>query len=211
MGRPREFDEEEILNLAMRLFWRKGYEATTMSDLVSELGLGRGSIYAAFGDKHQLFLKALDRYLQHQATLLAGALNDTAPALPQLRRLLEVLLVTDASCGPAAGCFSVNSIAELLPHDSEVAALVSRSLDNVRAAFTTQLRRAQDTGELSDAIDAAEAARLLVTLTQGIQITRKAAPGDPALTGPLDLAFHLLAGRAGAATAPTAAEPEPVA
>lgn len=145
MARPRTFDEEAILDRAMILFWRKGYEATAMSDLVAELGLGRGSIYAAFGDKHQLFIRALGRYLDHQTRLLGTALDDEGPALAQLRDVLGRLLAADAASG-TAGCFSVNSIAELLPHDEEVAKLARRNLQYAEEAFTAQLERASRDG-----------------------------------------------------------------
>ncbi|GAA4785810.1 TetR/AcrR family transcriptional regulator [Streptomyces sanyensis] len=195
MARPRTFDEEAILDRAILLFWRKGYEATAMSDLVGELGLGRSSIYAAFGDKHQLFVRALTRYLDRQDALLATALDADGPALGQLRDLLGRLLAADAACGPA-GCFSVNSIAELLPHDGEVARLAQRSLSLAEEAFTRQLERAARDGELSEAITPHSGAQLLLTLVQGVQIIRKTDPDPARATACLDSAFALLAGKA---------------
>ncbi|MFF3432282.1 TetR/AcrR family transcriptional regulator [Streptomyces sp. NPDC002602] len=192
MARPRTFDEEAILDRAILLFWRKGYEATAMSDLVEELGLGRGSIYAAFGDKHQLFVRALTRYLDRQDSLLAGALDTDGPALDQLRDLLGRLLTTDAVCG-TAGCFSVNSIAELLPHDEDVARLAQRSLSHAQESFTRQLERAAREGELSASIDPQSGAQLLLTLIQGVQIVRKVDPDPVRATACLDSAFALLA------------------
>jgi TetR/AcrR family transcriptional repressor of nem operon len=192
MARPRTFDEDAILDRAMLLFWRKGYEATAMSDLVDELGLGRGSIYAAFGDKHQLFIRALTRYLSFQDTLLTTALDGEGPPLTQLRDVVDRLLAADASCGNA-GCFSVNSIAELLPHDQEVAALARRSLRIAEEAFTRQLERAARDGELSALITPEDGARLLITLVQGMQIVRKIDPDPSRTTACLDSAFALLA------------------
>ncbi|GAA2742259.1 TetR/AcrR family transcriptional regulator [Kitasatospora cinereorecta] len=204
MGRPRTFDEEATLDRAMLLFWRKGYEATTMNDLVEELGLGRGSIYAAYGDKHRLFVLALGRYLGHQTTLLDSALGDTGPVLPHLRDVIDRLLAADAAC-TGAGCFSVNSIAELLPNDAEVAELARRSLQFAEDAFTTQLERAARAGELSPAIGPRDAAHLLVTTVQGLQIMRKADPDPARAAACLDSLFTLLA----RTTAPTAPTPAP--
>ncbi|WP_432169634.1 TetR/AcrR family transcriptional regulator [Streptomyces sp. 1222.5] len=200
MSRPRTFDEDTILDRAMLLFWRKGYEATAMSDLVEGLGLGRGSIYAAFGDKHRLFLRALTRYLDHQSRLLASALSDDGPALTQLRQVLEQLLQADESCS-GAGCFSVNSMAELLPHDQEVAALARDSLQTAEDAFTRQLERAAGDGELSAAVSPRQGAMLLVTLVQGLQIVRKAQPDPAYAISCLDAAFALLDGTAAPAMA----------
>ncbi|MEY9871611.1 TetR/AcrR family transcriptional repressor of nem operon [Streptacidiphilus sp. MAP12-33] len=194
MARPRTFDEDAILDRAMLLFWRKGYEATAMSDLVEELGLGRGSIYAAFGDKHQLFVRALARYLDHQNTLLDTALDSEGPALPQLRAVLDRLLAADAACGNA-GCFSVNSIAELLPHDEDVARLARGSLAIAEDAFTRQLSRAADDGELAPGLTPEAGSRLLLTLVQGLQIMRKVYPDPAQATAALDATFALLSGR----------------
>ncbi|MFE9635744.1 TetR/AcrR family transcriptional regulator [Streptomyces sp. NPDC006463] len=191
MARPRTFDEEATLDRAMILFWHKGYEATAMSDLVAELGLGRGSIYAAFGDKHQLFIRALGRYLDHQTRLLGTALDDEGPALPRLRDVLGRLLAADAASG-SAGCFSVNSIAELLPQDEEVAKLARRNLRYAEEAFTTQLERAARDGELAPAVTPRQGAQLLLNLVQGLQIMRKV-DSDPARAAAcLDSTFALL-------------------
>ncbi|WP_042365830.1 TetR/AcrR family transcriptional regulator [Streptacidiphilus neutrinimicus] len=191
MARPRTFDEDAILDRAMLLFWRKGYEATAMSDLVEELGLGRGSIYAAFGDKHQLFVRALSRYLGRQDTLLTTAFDADGPALAQLRDVLDRLLAADAACGNA-GCFSVNSIAELLPRDEDVARLAQRSLRVAEEAFTRQLERAAQDGELSATVTPDAAARLLLTVIQGIQIVRKVDPDPARAAVALDSVFALL-------------------
>jgi TetR/AcrR family transcriptional repressor of nem operon len=202
MARPRTFDEDAILDRAMLLFWRKGYEATALSDLVEELGLGRGSIYAAFGDKHQLFVRALTRYLDRQDTLLTTALDGEGPALARLRDVLDRLLAADAACGNA-GCFSVNSIAEVLPRDEEVAALARRSLRVAEEAFTRQLEGAARDGELSASVAPEEGARLLVTLVQGQQIVRKVDPDPARAAACLDAAFALLAGQPAALVAAT--------
>ncbi|WP_344464880.1 TetR/AcrR family transcriptional regulator [Kitasatospora kazusensis] len=206
MGRPRTFDEEAILDRAMLLFWRKGYEATSMNDLVEELELGRGSIYAAFGDKHRLFVQALGRYLGRQSELLAAALDDRQPALPQLRHLFETLLRADAACS-GAGCFSVNSIAELLPGDAAVAELARTSLRSAEDAFTAQLVRAEAAGELNDAVTPREAAHLLLALVQGLQILRKADPDPARLAASLDSAFALIRRPAAVRPDDRAAEP----
>ncbi|MFB6613388.1 TetR/AcrR family transcriptional regulator [Streptomyces sp. NPDC056367] len=191
MARPRTFDEEAVLDRAMILFWRKGYEATAMSDLVEELGLGRGSIYAAFGDKHQLFIRALGRYLDHQTRLLGTALDEQGPALAGLRDVLGRLLAADAAPG-SAGCFSVNSMAELLPHDEEVAKLARGNLQYAEKAFTAQLERAARDGELAPAVTPRQGALLLLNLVQGLQIMRKVDPDPANAAACLDAAFALL-------------------
>lgn len=191
MGRVRTFDEGDVLDRAMLLFWRHGYEATSMNDLVEQLGLGRGSIYAAFGDKHTLFLRALERYLGRQADLLSSTLDDSEPAITQVRRLFVTILESDAGCSDA-GCFSVNSVAELLPADRAVAEIVRTSLNTAEDAITAQFVRAQEAGELSAAIGPRDAARQLVALLQGLQILRKIDPDPARLVAVLDSALTLI-------------------
>lgn len=89
MARTKEFDPDAALQSALELFWRRGYEATSMADLVEHLGIGRASIYATFGNKHELYLKALDRYGESRDPALLDALSKPGPALPAVRAVVR--------------------------------------------------------------------------------------------------------------------------
>src|SRR5258708_34322099 len=89
MSRTKEFDPDAALQAALELFWRKGYEATSMADLVDHLGIARASIYGTFGGKHDLYLKALDRYLESRDPAIIEALSQPGPALPSIRALIR--------------------------------------------------------------------------------------------------------------------------
>ena len=117
-GRPREFDEQQALARARDLFWSQGYEATSVQDLVDALAVQRGSLYAAFGDKRSLYLKAVSLYARENRAQLEAALQ-TGPVLPALRRMLtqpDTLTGALASATPR-GCLIGNTTAQLAPGD----------------------------------------------------------------------------------------------
>ncbi len=175
MARTKEFDPDVALRAALALFWERGYEATSMADLVEHLGVARASIYATFGGKHELYLKALDRYgeLIHP-TLLTG-LSQPGPALPAVRALVERFACESASEGGRRGCFVVNTAVELAPHDPPAARRVQASWDYLEAALTSALIRAQAQGELAEGKDPQALARCLLVLMQGLRVIGKAA------------------------------------
>src|SRR3954464_14608505 len=118
MARTKEFDPEAALQSALELFWQRGFEATSMSDLVEHLGIGRASLYATFGTKHELYLKALDRYVETRDPLLLAELSQPGPALPAVRAVVR-RFAAEASSNEERlnGCFVTNTAAELAPHD----------------------------------------------------------------------------------------------
>src|SRR6266545_6914067 len=108
----------------MELFWRQGFEATTMAELVEHLGIGRASLYATFGDKHELFLQALQHYLRVRRPDPVEAVSQPGPVLPAVRGLVRAY-VDEALADPLQqGCMIVNSAGELLPGDTAVARIV---------------------------------------------------------------------------------------
>src|ERR1700743_2734758 len=96
MSRTKEFDPDAVLQKALELFWERGAEATTMADLVSPLGIARASIYATFGDKHSLYVRALDRYVQARDPGLVEMLSQPGPVLPAVRALVEAYAAESA-------------------------------------------------------------------------------------------------------------------
>lgn len=170
-GRPRSFDEAEVVERAMELFWRRGYAGTSLRDLSGELGLLPGSLYAAFGDKHQLFVKALERYAAGMLAATSGL--STGPALPRIGELLAGALAA-AVDHPGRGCMLGNSAAELAPEDPAAAAVVREGLRALEGAIEAALLRGQREGEVRSEIDCAVQARLLVVLVQGLHVLARA-------------------------------------
>jgi TetR/AcrR family transcriptional repressor of nem operon len=164
MGRVKEFDPDAVLDTAMRLFWQRGYEATSTADLVAELGIARASLYATFGSKHELYLHALDRYLRERDPAVVERLSGAGPALPAVRELVE-----SYAADAANGCFVVNAAVERMA-DGAVARRVRTSWDTLEVALTSALLRARAQGELRVGADPRATARFLLVFLQGIRV-----------------------------------------
>ncbi|MEU5288201.1 helix-turn-helix domain containing protein [Streptomyces sp. CA-278952] len=180
MARTKEFDPDAALQSALELFWRRGYEATSVTDLVEHLGIGRASIYATFGSKHELYLKAMDRYAETRDPLLMSELSQPGPALPAVRRLVRRFAAEAASPEERLnGCFVTNTAAELAPHDPAAARRVEISWDHIETLLHSSLVRAQAQAELPEGRDPRALAHMLLVLLQGVRIVGKAS-SDPA-------------------------------
>lgn len=162
----------------MELFWRKGYEATSMADLVEHLGIGRASIYATFGGKRELYLKAYDRYLENGIDFV-DLLSQPGPVLPAVRALVERYAEEAAHDTAHRGCLVVNTAVELAPHDRTLARRVEANWNFVEATLTSALARARAQGELPEGKDPRALARFLLTVMQGMRVIGKGS-NDPA-------------------------------
>jgi TetR/AcrR family transcriptional repressor of nem operon len=200
MARPRTFDEDEAVERAMLLFWRRGYEGTSVRDLGAELGLRPGSLYAAFGDKQSLFHRALDRYCQGQGAGLLAAVDGDAPLLPRLRALLlgiaEANRLSRARAaggqdGPPPGCLMISTALDL-PGDRTAAQRVRSTFDKIDGALETALTRAVASGELPSGTDPVAAAAFLTTFVQGLQVVSTADPEHRRIAAAVDVALSAL-------------------
>ncbi|MDI2132695.1 TetR/AcrR family transcriptional regulator [Yinghuangia seranimata] len=178
MARTKEFDPDAVLQRALELFWRKGYEATSMADLVEHLGIGRASIYATYGSKQELYRKAFDRYLENGVDF-AGILSQPGPVLPAVRALVERFADDASQDTDRMGCFAVNTAVELVAHDEVLACKVASNWDSIEATLVSALTRARAQGELPADRDARELARFLLVVLQGMRLVGKASD-DPA-------------------------------
>ncbi|RFU83129.1 TetR family transcriptional regulator [Streptomyces triticagri] len=180
MARTKEFDPDAALQSALELFWQRGYEATSMTDLVEHLGIGRASLYATFGNKHDLYLKALDRYTATRDPALLEELSQPGPVLPAVRTLVRRFAAEAADEATRTdGCLVTNTAVELAPHDRESARRVERSWEQIETPLHAALVRARAQGELPPDRDPRALARLLLVLLQGLRVTGKAST-DPA-------------------------------
>src|SRR5579884_3494772 len=163
LGRPREFNVDVVLNAAMNQFWERGYHATSLTDLTTATGLHRGSLYGAFGDKHQLFLAALRRYSRMSLTALDTDLQAEVSPLAGIRRYL-LGQATQATAG--RGCLIANTTLELLPGDQEVAKMIAAHQRSVEERLTAALNRAVVAGEISGRRSTSVLAHYLLTVAQ---------------------------------------------
>ena len=192
MARTKEFDPETALEAAMELFWERGYEATSMADLVERLGLGRASIYATFGGKHELFLKAFERYLESRDPGVVTLLSQPGPALPAVRALVESYVEGTIGDERRRGCMVVNTAVELVAHDPQAARRVQASWDVLETALTSALTRAHAQGELAEGKDPRAVARFLLVLLQGVRVIGRADPDPGRLRDAMAQAFSIL-------------------
>jgi AcrR family transcriptional regulator len=169
-GRPREFDTDEALDKALHVFWRKGYEGTSLSDLTDAMGISRPSLYAAFGNKEELFRRALDRYAEHGP----GAIQREALSEPTARRVVERLLrgVAETLTDPVnpPGCLAVQGALSC----GDAAQSIKEELCGRRAAseaaLAARFEQARKEGDLSQGADPVALARFVVTITQGMSV-----------------------------------------
>lgn len=144
MARTREFDTEEVLSQAMRLFWRRGFVATSMSDIYAATGLKAGSLYAAFGDKDGLFRQAFEHYAKRFRETLPKDLSGLAAIRAWIR--LQAKLAADDP--ERAGCMIINTVAEWTAHSPATQALAQGRMQEIRDFFVRQLMHAVHAGEI---------------------------------------------------------------
>ncbi len=190
MPKPKQFDQEKTIQLAMRLFWTQGYEATSIQDLVETLDLSRSSIYDTFGDKHQLFLKALDNYRQLIVQNIERLLMSDQPFPAMLARLFDQF-INDGQ-GRTQGCFMVNSIAELAPQDPEVVDIAARYSGEVQQLLIQALAAAQARGEIRTTAEPQALALFLFNNLQGLRILLKSEKDTTRLVAVRDLTLAVL-------------------
>jgi len=164
MARPREFDIDEALEAAMNLFWAQGYEATSMQELVDVLGIKKGSLYAAFGDKRQLYLAALRHYDKLEIAGGIAILDGRGDGADRIKRLFDNVARVVGN-GDRRGCFLCNAAVEQTPVDTEVDDYVSAGMRRIEAAFARALAD-------SPGADMA-AAQALTTAYMGLRVMAK--------------------------------------
>ena len=145
VGRPREFDEEQVLTSAMEAFWRKGYEATSLADLTECTRMNKASLYRVFGDKHQLFMAALQNYSNIEFRETTAVISDAASPLTNLRAVVQKVC---EDAGSDKGCLMINSMVETAPHDPEVKQLLQEFGTHRLQAIQGMITQAQVAGEV---------------------------------------------------------------
>jgi AcrR family transcriptional regulator len=165
-GRPRSFDESEVLEAAMQVFWENGFEGSSFRDLERATGLGRQSLYNTFGDKRALFKSCLLHYEQTRSAGMAACLSAEGSPLAAIERLLGAWRsAADASCN---GCLLLNTVAEFRGDDPDLLAVVERVLAAQQQALAAQLGAGQTCGEVRSDLDPRQAARRLQATGHGL-------------------------------------------
>jgi TetR/AcrR family transcriptional regulator, transcriptional repressor for nem operon len=180
MGRTRGFDVDEALDVALDVFWRQGFDATSMQVLCRAMEVRPGSVYAAFGNKRDLFVAALRRYVETVSTEAVERLNGAPTGLQGLREYFAHLVDAMVDGKRAWGCLITNSLVEFAARDPELAGLFQLHLARLQTSFAAALARARADGELRPGAGP-ESAGMLVAVVQGMNVMAKGRPGRQAL------------------------------
>jgi TetR/AcrR family transcriptional repressor of nem operon len=191
MSRPRKFDEGTALEAAIDCFWQRGYEASSIRDLAARMGISEPSLYNAFGDKHELFTRALERYLDASRARIETFETSLAPR-EALRRFFEDLIERSVNDKERRGCFLINSALEIAPHDAALGAVIAARLDETEAFFLRTIKRAQADGTAPAERNAQDIARLFLAALLGIRVLARAKPDRALLEGIARPALSLL-------------------
>ncbi|MFF8726457.1 TetR/AcrR family transcriptional regulator [Streptomyces sp. NPDC015171] len=196
MARPRMFDEERALDAAMRTFWAKGYEATSTQDLCEATGLGRSSIYNTFKSKHDLFQRALHRYMTTMNEGQLAVLEDPGRSgADRVRDLFALVLDGDADNRPAGhslGCLSVNTTVELAGRDAVAAGMLERDTALRLASLRAAVEAGRRDGSITSARDAGDLARFLNATVAGLRVSAQGGADRAALEGIAAVALDAL-------------------
>ncbi|NSC22412.1 TetR/AcrR family transcriptional regulator [Streptomyces albus subsp. chlorinus] len=187
MARPRLFDEERALDAAMRAFWEKGYEATSTQDLCEATGLGRSSIYNTFHSKHDLFRRALTRYLEAMTAKQLEILEQAErPALERIEAMFARIVeqeVEQRRDGRSIGCLSVNATVELAARDPEIDRLLARDLEARLASLRGVIEAGQRAGEIAAGQEPEVLARFVNAVIGGMRVSGQGGADRSALEG----------------------------
>ena len=192
MVRPREFDENEVLDAAAHQFWVYGYEATTVRDLAQCMGITGASLYNAFGDKRTLFERALTHYIARSFGDRVSRFEVNLPPLDAIKAFFREIVERSVSDRDRKGCLLVNSALEVAPHDASFQATIANVLVAVEAFFRRCVHAGQQAGEISTAQSADDLARLLLGVHLGIRVLARTRPDRALLEGIVRPALALL-------------------
>jgi TetR/AcrR family transcriptional regulator, transcriptional repressor for nem operon len=192
MPRPREFDETAALEAAIECFWRHGYEATSLRDLTASMGLTAPSLYNAFGDKRQLFSRALEQYLERSTRHRLRRLEQSFTPREAISRFFSEIIEHSVSDRHRKGCFLVNSALEVAPHHAKCRAVIARQFHDIEAFFERCILAARADKTVSPEVDAGGTARLLLGALLGIRVLARTIPDRDMLEGVAGPAIALL-------------------
>lgn len=179
MGRNKEFEVEAVLEKAMELFWKQGYEKTSMNDLVDYMGIHRKSLYDTFGDKHSLYLKAMDYYRAKTPENLKATIAHMGSAEEGIKNIFDIMI--DGTEGRPWGCFVVNAATELAPWDPQVREKTEDTFSQTEKLMGELIRKGQESGEFSCGLSPEALGEFLHCTLIGIRVYTRTSMGKEKL------------------------------
>jgi TetR/AcrR family transcriptional repressor of nem operon len=192
LPRPKEFDEADVLEKAMRCFWERGYQATSIRDLADTMGLTTASLYNAFGDKRSLYRRSLQRYLSESVRERIDRLERRYTSYATLEAFFKEIIDKSVRDRRRRGCMLVNSALEIAPHDATFRKLVSRELKAIQAFFHRCVAAGQKDGTISKAIRAEDQAKMLLSVLLGVRVMARTRPQRDVLEAAAKSALSIL-------------------
>ena len=192
MARPKEFDPDEALDLAMHQFWSKGYHESSIRDLVAATGVNYYGLYDVFDSKHGLFLASLDRYQATVTADLIRALKEPGPLLPTLEAAIGCLITRMQTAHGRIGCLMCNTAVAVAPDDPAAAAKVESNRKSLETAFKARLKAAQQAGDLRPEADPKALAEFLTSTVYSLGLLLRAGRSDAYLRRHLQTALSTL-------------------
>lgn len=173
MARPQEFDRDAVVDKAIEVFWSKGYEATSIQDLVEATDINRGSLYNTFGDKAGLFTAAMERYSASSPSKRVIDAAEAGPPRETIENLFAEIVDHGAADAKCRGCLVTNTATEMTGRDNAVAERIRTNMQRLEDAFLQLIERGQACGEIAPWRAPRELARFLVASAQGMQVIAK--------------------------------------
>lgn len=190
-GRPRNFDDDAVLDALVQLFWEQGYEATSMTDIVAATGLNKSSLYSSFGSKDELFEMALTRYVDFRAGMMAQVIGSGTEGLSDVTMLIEYLWTEVNDMGEQRGCLAINTGSEMGTRDQGVTDIGRRYRSLLRDGLSTAFTRAADNGEI-DAENIPTYTSLMLSFVIGTAVMVRSGAPNEEIRGQLDAAVRMV-------------------
>jgi TetR/AcrR family transcriptional regulator, transcriptional repressor for nem operon len=193
MARPREFDEEVVLDAAVQCFWSRGFEATSVKDLIGKTGITAASLYNAFGDKRALFRTALDHYVEASIGERIGRC-EALPPRKAIAAFFDEILKRSLGDREHKGCMLVNAALEMAPHDAEFQKIIAGVLNRIETFFLKSIKAGQANGTIARSMTAENLARHLLAVLMGVRVLARVRPERALLEGAVGPALAMLDG-----------------
>ncbi|MDP6473998.1 MAG: TetR/AcrR family transcriptional regulator [Alphaproteobacteria bacterium] len=193
MARPREFNESDALGDAMHLFWRRGFESASLSEITAATGLSKSSLYDTFGNKHELLLSSLQFYVENMVEPSLTVLEEGPSPRAAIEKRFEMIIEMLCGPGPRRGCLIANTTLELGARDEVVAERLRAAQNMVEEAYARAIARGQAAGEIDSAKDAQSLARYIMACLAGMICLSKAGYDAAMLRDIAATAMHAIA------------------
>ena len=190
MARSKEFNEEEALDKAMEIFWKQGYEKTSIQDLVDQMGIHRRSLYDTFGDKHSLFVQTLERYESLVAAQIRKQITEEMSTVEAIRKIFELAVYSD-NTNPK-GCLMVNTAVELSLLDNDVSQRIKSAFKQTENLIADLLIRGQARGEVARSFDISELSRYIHNALIGVRVLVKITEDPKDFDSTIDMTLSIL-------------------